>query len=148
MASDSFLGVLFGLSAALGFGSSAVLARLSLQHMRTSTGVLISLVVGTVITLALAFSFHTREILSLSGIAFVWFLLAGLINFPLGRLLNFTGVGMVGVSRASPIVGASPLFATIMAVTVGGETVTVTLMIGIVAIIGGLALVLRNYLKI
>ena len=79
MASDSFLGVLFGLSAALGFGSSAVLARLSLQHMRTSTGVLISLVVGTVITLALAFSFHTREILSLSGIAFVW--LAGLRNY-------------------------------------------------------------------
>ena len=51
---------------------------------------------------------------------------------------------MVGVSRASPIVGASPLFATILAVTVGGETVTVTLMIGIVAIIGGLALVLSQ----
>lgn len=138
------LGVLFGLSAALGFGASAVFARVGLQHMRSTTGTLISLVVGTVITIVLAFIFRAPEILALEGIAFAWFLLSGAVNFPIGRLLNFTGVSMAGVSRSSPIIGAAPLFATVLAVTVGGESVNAPILLGTLAVIGGIALILSQ----
>jgi drug/metabolite transporter (DMT)-like permease len=97
-----------------------------------------------VVTLTLAFAFHSNEIVGLAGIAFLWFLLAGVVNFPLGRLLNFTGVSLVGVSKASPIVGSSPLFATILAVTIGGESISLPILAGTLSIVGGLGLILSQ----
>ena len=138
------LGVVLGLSAGVGFGASDVFARLSMQHIHATSGTLVSLIVGTLLTTALAFGFHTEEILGLVGVAFLWFLVSGLINFPLGRLLNFLGVSMVGVSRSAPIVGASPLISTIIAVSVTGETINGAIALGTACIIGGLALILSQ----
>ena len=138
------LDIVFGLSAALGFGGSAVFARVGLQHMRATTGTLVSLIVGSVIILALAFSLHADEIMALTGVAFLWFLLSGLLNFPLGRLLNYTGVRMVGVSRATPLIGTAPLFATALAITIGGETINVPILLGTLLIVGGGVLILSQ----
>ena len=138
------LGVVLGLSAGVGFGASAVFARLGMQHIHATSGTLVSLIVGTILTTALAFGFYIEEILGLAGVAFLWFLLSGLINFPLGRLFNFLGVSMAGVSRSAPIVGSSPLFATILAVSVGGETINATIALGTACIIMGLALILTQ----
>ena len=138
------LGVTLGLLAALGFGTAAVFARLGLQHMRASTGTFISLVVGSLLTSAIAFSLYWEVIFALAGGAFLWFLLSGSINFPLGRLLNFTGVSLAGVSRSSPILGSSPLWATILAVSVGGETINLPIALGTAAIIAGLGLILSQ----
>ena len=66
---------------------------------------------------------------------------AGTLNFPLGRLLNFTSVSKLGVARAAPIVGASPLFAAVLGVTVGGETMNLLIFAGTVTIICGIALI-------
>ena len=138
------LGIALGLSAALGFGLSAIFARLALQHMRATTGTLISLIVGTVIAMALAFAIYPDKILGLSSVAFLWFLLSGFINFPLVRVLNYVSVGLVGVSRSTSIVGASPIFATTLAVTIGGESLGLLTLLGTLSIIGGLALILSQ----
>ena len=106
-----------------------------------TTGTFISLLVGVSITLTLALVFNFNDILALGGIAFAWFLLSGTLNFPLGRLLNFTSVGKLGVSRAAPIVGASPLFAAVLGVTVGGESMNALILAGTVTIICGIALI-------
>ena len=135
------LGAALALSAALGFGASAVFARMGMEYVRPTTGTFISLLVGISITLTLALAFHFDDILTLGGIAFAWFLLSGTLNFPLGRLLNFTSVGKLGVSRAAPIIGASPLFAAILGVTVGGESMNLLIFSGTLAIIGGIALI-------
>ena len=137
-------GVVLGLVAALGFGAAAIFARLGLQYMRPTSGTLVSMVVGTVITTLLAFVFHWNEIFTLTGVAFLWFLIAGTVNFPMGWLLNFSSVRWAGVSRASPVVGSSPLFATILAVTIGGETVTFFVLLGTISITGGLVLILSQ----
>ena len=138
------LGVTLGLLAAVGFGASAVFARLGLQYMRPTTGTLISLVVGTGITMTLAIVLDWDLILGLSGLAFLWFLLSGTLNFPIGRLLNFTSVRLVGVSKSTPLVGSSPLFATVLAVTVGGESINPPILLGTIFITGGLALILAQ----
>ena len=135
------LGVALSLAAAMGFAGSAVFARIGLQHVRPTTGTIVSLLIGISITLTLSIIFHQREIIALSGIAFLWFFISGVINFPLGRLLNYTGVSKIGVSKSTAIVGSSPLFAAILAVSVGGETINTLMMIGTVAIIGGVALI-------
>jgi drug/metabolite transporter (DMT)-like permease len=138
------LGVVLGLSAALGFGVSAVFARFALQHMKSTSGTLVSLLVGTAITMVLAFIFHAEAIFDLAGVAFLWFTLSAFINFPLGRLLNYTGVSLAGVAKSSPIVGSSPLFATVLAISIGGESINTMIAVGTVSIIGGLVLILSQ----
>ena len=135
------LGAALALCAALGFGASAVFARIGLQYMRPTTGAFVSLLVGIAITLTLAVVFNLDDILTLGGIAFAWFLLSGTLNFPLGRLLNFTSVNSIGVSRSAPIVGASPLFAAILGVTLGGESMNLFIFAGTLTIIAGIALI-------
>lgn len=134
------LDVLIGLSAALGFGGSAVFARIGLEHMRSTTGTLVSLIAGTIVIMVLAFILHSDEILSLAGAAFLWFLISGIINFPMGRLLNYTDVSLAGVSKATPLIGTAPLFA----VTVGGESITIPTLIGTLLIVGGGGLILSQ----
>ena len=138
------LGVVLGLLAGAGFGAGAVFARLGLRDIRATTGTLVSLVVGSLVTTAIAVSLHWEQIVALAGVAFLWFMLSGLINFPLGRLFNFTGVSIIGVSRSAPIVGSSPLWATILAVGIGGESINLPIALGTVAIISGLAMILSQ----
>ena len=138
------LGVALALSAAAGFGAAAVFARLGLQHMRSTTGTLVSVIVGAMIVMTLALIIHWDAIFALAGVAFLWFLLSGSFNFPVGRLLNFTSVRLAGVSRSAPIVGSSPLFATALAITIGGESINAPMLAGTFAIIGGLTLILTQ----
>lgn len=135
------LGAAMALTAAMGFGAAAVFARIGLQYMRPTTGAFVSLLIGIAITLTLALVFHFDDILALSGIAFVWFLITGTLNFPLGRLLNFTSVNKIGVSRSAPIIGAAPLFSGILGVTLGGESMNLFTFTGTLVIIGGIALI-------
>ena len=71
-------------------------------------------------------------------------ILAALLNNPAGRLLNYIGVSRAGVSRASPIIGTSPLFAAALAVSIGGESLDALVILGTVLIIAGLALILSQ----
>ena len=135
------LGAAMALTAAMGFGAAAVFARIGLQYMRPTTGAFVSLLIGIAITLTLAVVFHFDDILALSGIAFIWFLITGTLNFPLGRLLNFTSVNKIGVSRSAPIIGAAPLFSGILGVTVGGESMNLFIFTGTLVIIGGIAMI-------
>ena len=129
---------------ALGFGGSAIFARIGLEHMRSTTGTLVSLIAGTIVIMVIAFILHSDDIFSLAGAAFLWFLLSGIINFPMGLLLNYTGVSLAGVSKATPLIGTAPLFATVFAVTVGGESITIPTLIGTLLIVGGGGLILSQ----
>ena len=59
------IGILFALSAAVGFGATAFFARLSVQHMRPTTGVIVSLVVGVICTSVFVVAMDGSEALSL-----------------------------------------------------------------------------------
>jgi drug/metabolite transporter (DMT)-like permease len=51
---------------------------------------------------------------------------------------------MAGVSKSAPIVGSSPLFATMLAISIGGESINTMIAIGTLSIIGGLAMILSQ----
>ena len=137
-------GIVFSLLAASGFAATAVFARTALQRMSTPYGTLLSLFVSTVAAMAIAAVLHPDELLGIGVVALGWLFLVGFLNFPLGRMFNYTSVRMVGVSKASTVVATSPLFATILAVIILGETVGPITLLGTVAVIGGLALTLNQ----
>ncbi|MFW6376940.1 MAG: EamA family transporter [archaeon] len=67
------------------------------------------------------------------------FLAAGVVGTALGRLAVFTGVDRVGASINSAVISTRPLFASLLAVLVLGEVVTVVTVAGIVVLVVGLA---------
>ena len=130
--------------AALGFGLSAVFIKAAMSSVSVKTATVVSLISSTVVTMIFALIFHSKEILALSPMAFLWFILAGLITFLGGRLLNFQAINLVGASKASAVVSATPLFAAILAVTFLNETVNLMLGIGTMMIVTGIAVVVMQ----
>ena len=137
-------GIVFSLLAASGFAATAVFARTALQRMSAPYGTLLSLFVSTVAAMIIAAVLHPDELLGIGVVALGWLFLVGFLNFPLGRMFNYTSVTMVGVSKASTVVATSPLFATMLAVIILGERVSPITLLGTVAVIGGLALTLNQ----
>ena len=138
------VGVLFALSAAVGFGATAFFARLSVQHMRPTTGVVVSLIVGVVCVGILAAVVDGATALSLNRAEFALMFLAGCASFLGGRLLNFVAVSKIGVARSSPVVGAAPLFAVALAILLSGETPNLPVAVGTISIISGVVVVLSQ----
>ncbi len=64
---------------------------------------------------------------------------AGFVGTALGRLAVFAGVRRVGASINSAAIASRPLFATLLAVALLGESVSLTTVAGIVVLGGGLA---------
>ncbi len=135
-------GIVLSLLAAMGFGATAVFAKVGLQGMPTRYGTLISLAVSATAAMAIAAALHPGEIVELGAVSLAWLFLVGLFNFPVGRMFNYMSVRLAGVSKASTVVATSPLFATGLAVVILGESVNAVTLAGTAFIIGGLALTL------
>jgi drug/metabolite transporter (DMT)-like permease len=67
------------------------------------------------------------------------FLLSGVVGTAVGRLAVFAGIDRVGASINSAVISIRPLFASILAVVLLGEEVTVVTVAGIAVLVGGLA---------
>ena len=137
-------GIFLSLMAASGFGLSAVFIKAAMSSVSVKTATVISLVSSAFVTMVFAFLLYSDEIISLSPMAFLWFILAGLITFLGGRLLNFQAIDLVGASKASAVVSSTPLFAAILAVSFLNETVSMMLGIGTTMIVTGIALVVMQ----
>ena len=138
------LAILFGLLAAVGFGSSAVLARLGLQRISPTLGVFLSLSTGFLFTFALSLALHFRDVLTLTPKAFLWFLFFAVITFPLARLINYTAISLAGASRTSPLLSTSPIFATLLALIALGEKPNLLIGIGILISVIGMGLIVSE----
>lgn len=118
--------------------------RLGLQHMRSTTGTVVSLASGVVPFGLITFALYRFEMFALPASIYAWIILLGLINYPLGRLLNFKGVQLAGVSRTAPILAGAPLVAATLGVALGGEKITFLIALGIASIVAGVVLVVSE----
>ncbi len=75
-----------------------------------------------------------------SSTALMFFVLAGLIGTVAGRLLRFIAIDWVGASVAAAVVNLNPLIATILAIVLLGERVTVPIVTGTLVITLGTVL--------
>jgi drug/metabolite transporter (DMT)-like permease len=68
------------------------------------------------------------------------FAAAGIVGIWLARVCMFTGVENIGASRTSPVVASNALFATVFAYGFLGERVALAHLVGIVLVVGGVAI--------
>jgi drug/metabolite transporter (DMT)-like permease len=142
--SDHLLGIAFASLAAISWALGAVFVRVGTQHVAVTTGTFVSLASGVIVISTITLTLHAREALSVSGRTLLWFAVLGLIQFPIGRFLNYKAIGLAGVATATTISGSSPLVASLLATAFLRERMTLPVMLGTVAVVVGLALVMSD----
>ena len=140
--------------AVLGFGSSAVLARLGMQAMRPMPSALVSMVASTLLASALALIFELDAIIAMPAIAMVWLLGNGMLSYIGGRSQQYIAISLIGAARVTPIVGSAALFSALFSVTLTrmgvpgfNEHLNVLLGVGTVVVVIGLGLTGGNFLR-
>jgi DME family drug/metabolite transporter len=125
----------FSLQAALCFSIAHVLIRRGLVESNAMTGSFISLSISaTVLSLLVPFFVPPS---AFWNPAIGYFVLAGIFAPGIGRTLSYVGIERVGVARSVPIVNASPIFASLLAVFYLGEAWVVQNIAGTVLVICG-----------
>jgi drug/metabolite transporter, DME family len=119
---------------AMGWAGDSVLVRLGLRQSNIFAAMLVSYVVS--VTCIWAYLLITTPLDFLRSPAMLYFLVSGCLQPLFARALYYEALIRMGVSRAGPLRGAEPLFATAIAVTVLHEQPPVPVYVGTVLIVG------------
>ena len=124
---------------AIGFAAQAMIVRVASHRGRTVDTLLVVIAVNAVVLVPLAFVLVDE--LVVTSTAVIVFFGSGIIATLVGRGLLYAGIDRVGASRAEPIKASTPLHATVLAVLLLGESVSLPQWFGILLVVVGLALV-------
>jgi uncharacterized membrane protein len=117
---------------------ATILIRQGLRGSDPYTGFWINVIVGAVTSwVAVAVTGGPGPV---TARAFVFFVLAGLVGTVAGRLLRFIAIERVGASVSAAIINLNPLIATLLAIALLGEQVTVPIVTGTIVITLGTVL--------
>ena len=142
MSSDT-VAVLFALGAAVSWGFSSIYVRLAQQYLPTSSGTLISLLAGIAFAGALVVLLERDAVAKLRLEDALVFAVIGVFNFPFGRYMNYLSIKHLGIGRSTPVLASVPIFSSLFAIVVFGESVGVANVIGIALVLSGLYVTLR-----
>lgn len=131
-------GALWAITAGLGFGLFQTLNRRAVHGMDVYVATFVQLLVSTVVLVMISLlTEDVRALLSAPLRVWVNFALAGLLHFFIGWTFLNASQKKIGAARTSPLIGTTPLFATVIAAITLGELPGVWGMVGIVLIVLG-----------
>jgi DME family drug/metabolite transporter len=126
------------LIAALLSAGATIFIRQGLRSRGSLTGFWINVLVGAIgLWIAVALTGGPGPV---SSTAFAYFILAGLIGTVAGRLFRFFAIEHVGASVSTALINLNPLIATILAIVLLGERVTLPIVTGTLVIVVGTVL--------
>lgn len=91
--------------------------------------------------LPLFISGEAKQLVSLSWLGAGALAGAGILHFILGRISAYTGIRLIGANRTVPIFSCSMLFAALLGIFLLGEPLTITLILAVLLIVGGVILI-------
>jgi drug/metabolite transporter (DMT)-like permease len=123
----------------MGWAGDSVLVRLGVRKSNVFAAMLVNFVISASCVWIYLLSSSSFDFLK--SPAMFYFLASGCLQPLFARALFYEGLTRIGVSRAGPLRGAEPLFATIIAVTLLHERPTLTVYLGTTLIMGSLWLI-------
>ena len=138
------LAVLLALVAAAGFAISNIFARLGLQGASPRTGAVISVVPALMVAAIPALIIDIPGFFEIPWRGFVWLALIALLAFPVGTILGFTTVNLLGAARGTPFWSSAHTFAIVLAIIFLGERPNEMIAVGIVAVAMGIIQIVRE----
>ena len=143
------LGMFFAFLAALGWGSGAVFARRAMAYAPASIVLFVALAFILLIVGGLGLlTLGTRAYVDVDPTFFAWVALLAVFNYLLGEFAHFLAMHKASVTIVAPIIGAAPLFALALAVTLGNERPSVVTVISAFIIVAGVAIILSDRGKV
>lgn len=136
--SPVLLGTILATTASLMFAFQYLFVRLGTQDGSVTEVIYVTLVSNVVILVPATVLLYDLSMNPTGVLAFVG---AGLSGSLFARICMFTSIKRIGASRTSPIVASNALFATVLAVLVLGESLTVVHLVGVVLIVVGVAVI-------
>src|SRR5215470_12186792 len=118
---------------AMGWAGDSVLVRLGLRHSNIFAAMLVSYTVSVVCIWT--YLLITTPLDFLRSPAMLYFLISGCLQPLFARALYYEGLTRIGVSRAGPLRGAEPFFATVIAVIFLHEHPGVRVYLGTILIV-------------
>ena len=145
--SAELTGAFIALLVPLCFGTGMVVARVGLMHVPPNTGNFLSLVVGWVVIAAAAVVLFPDELMGVSLPTLAWLAMIGVVNFPVGRFLNFVSMKQLGVLRANPVLAAAPIVSAFEGVVFLGERINAAIGAGTLVAVVGMIVVVSGEMK-
>ena len=131
-------GVVLAVASSFSYAGTLILIRRGMQTGSSMAAILlIDIIVGTG-ALVVAYALGTIHTASFDQI--FWFSLSGLLGAGFGTVTYFIGIERIGVSRATPIHSASPIWAVFFAMAVLGERPQASVITGTILIVVGVCL--------
>jgi len=137
-ASLPLLGVALSAAVAVIVSVQVLLIRVGSQHGSIRQAVLLSIAVNILTFLPAAAILHYPDY-GLTPVSLLSFTAAGFMGTFLGRVLYYDSINRIGAGRTEPLKSSMPLFATLIAVLVLEEALSMAHGIGIVCIVVGIA---------
>jgi len=136
------LGAILGLLSAAGFGVTTIIIRRAM--FRVSANYIATLTVFTGPIFFLVAAIITGEIWELWYFpwqAHTFLALSGIVHFALGRSWGYRSIRLIGATRSNIVTSMNPIVTVLLAMLILGETVSFTMLIGIICtLMGPLAL--------
>jgi DME family drug/metabolite transporter len=128
----------FALANAFTFALHNMLAKKALRYSNPATGVISSLLINIVFLWGLSILFVPLAPLGTASILI--FVVVGLFQPGLTRLLTYKGIDALGVAITDPIRATTPLFSALMAILFLDEKITLAIVFATLMIIAGITL--------
>ncbi len=134
--------VYFAIQAAFLFAVSHVVIRRGLVTSNAATGTIVSIIISAVLLWVVTPIFIPLS--SFRTPAVWYFILGGIFAPGVGRFMTFKAIERVGVARAVPITNTAPMFSSILAVLLIGESWPLQNILGTSLVILGVVIISRT----
>ncbi|MFC6766113.1 EamA family transporter [Natrinema soli] len=140
ISSLELVGAVLGIGGALMIAVTSLLVRIGTNEGGANDALVVVLICNVVILapVSLVLYYPTYGLTPTSVVAFAF---AGVVGTMLGRVFYFVSIERIGSSRTDAIKASQPLHATVIALFVLGESLTVVHFVGILLIMFGIAVV-------
>lgn len=128
----------YALANAFLFALHNLFTKKALHYSNPATGVVSSLLINIVFLWSVSLLFVPLS--SLASPSILIFVLVGVFQPGLTRLLTYKGIDTLGVALTDPIRASTPLFSAIMAIVFLGEEITLPIIAATLMIIAGIVL--------
>lgn len=136
------MGVFWAIAAGIGFGFFQAFNRKAGVGIDPYRATFILLLISALILVSASIAQEDLSQLTTAPLsAYLNFALAGLVHFFVGWTLISLSQNLVGAARTGALIGATPLFATVVAALTLGEFLDMWTIFGILLVVGGVYLV-------
>jgi drug/metabolite transporter (DMT)-like permease len=132
---------------AIAWGAQSIFLKMAMRDIPLYTAILITLIINflaLVFLIGIGVGEGFSEFYNISGSVYFYFMVAGFLNYFLGRTFYYSSFRFIGVTQSTSISSAYPIISVVFAITVLGEKLDLHQLIGIGLTLSGVYLLMMR----